>query len=103
MKKLPEKLEANLVVILEAASVALRNPEARYLITEDLDLSDEAAEDLLDTVLTYLTEDYAEGWLETHPSEFLSKPEVLAVLRDCSPAIKTAVINNQTTMFPSEH
>lgn len=92
MKKLPEKIEANLVVIFEAASVALRNPEARYLITEDLDLSDDAANDLLDAILAYLTEDYAEGWKDTHPNEVLSKAEVLECLKECSPAVKTAVL-----------
>jgi len=93
MKKLPEKIEANLIVILEAASTALRNPEARYLITEDLDLSDDAADDLLNAILAYLTEDYAEGWKDTHPSEVLSKAEALECLKGCSPAVKTAVLN----------
>ena len=93
MKKLPEKIEANLIVILEAASTALRNPEARYLITEDLDLSDEAADDLLDAILAYLTEDYASGWEETHPTDLLSKEDVARCLKDCSPAVQAALLN----------
>jgi len=92
MKKLPEKIEANLIVIFEAASVALRNPEARYLITEDLDLSDDAADDLLNAILSYLTEDYADGWIETHPTDVLSKSAIQTCLRSASPAVRAAII-----------
>ncbi len=93
MKKLPEKIEANLIVILEAASTALRNRASRKLITEDLDLSDDAADDLLDAILAYLTEDYAEGWKDTHPSAVLSKAEILNCLKGCSPAVNAFLLN----------
>jgi hypothetical protein len=93
MKKLPEKIEANLIVILEAASTALRNKASRKLIVKDLDLSDDAADDLLDAILAYLTEDYADGWKDTHPSEVLSKAEILNCLKGCSPAVNAFLLN----------
>ena len=93
MKKLPDKIEADLIVILEAASVALRDKRARTLIGEDLDLTDEALEEILDTILEYLTEDYASGWEETHPTDLLSKEDVARCLKDCSPAVQEALLN----------
>ena len=93
MKKLPEKIEANLIVIFEAASVALRNEEARKIIAEDLDLTDEAAEDILNAILSYLTADYAEGWVDTHPADVLSKADIQTCLKSASPAVKAAILN----------
>ena len=100
MKKLPDKIEANIIVILEAVSVALRDKRTLTLIGEDLDLTDEALEEILDDVLAYLTEDYASGWEETHPTDLLSKEDLARCflarcLKDCSPAVKAAI--NQPT------
>ena len=96
MKKLPDKIEANIIVIFEAVSTALRDKRTRTLIGEDLDLTDEVLEDILDDVLAYLTGDYASGWgEETHPTDLLSKEDIARCLKDCSPAVKAAI--NQPT------
>jgi len=98
MKKLPDKIEANIIVIFEAVSTALRDKRTRTLIGEDLDLTDEVLEEILDDVLAYLTEDYASGWEETHPTDLLSKEDLARCLKDCSPAVKAAInqLENQT-------
>ena len=93
MKKLPDKIEADLIVILEAASVGLRDKRTRTLIGEALDLTDEALEEILNALLEYLTEDYASGWEETHPTDLLSKEDVARCLKDCSPAVQAALLN----------
>jgi len=97
MKKLPEKIEANIIVILEAVSVALRDKRTLTLIGDDLDLTDEALEEILDDVLAYLTEDYASGWEETHPTDLLSKEDIARCLKDCSPAVKAAIKQHKQT------